>query len=115
MKSFIAVLAIAFLVGCTQPAPPPVVDTTPAVDEVKWEKSMVRLPVLGPKLGEDGKPLLDKEGKPTAVFSYAPTKVDMKTGEIRLLLPGDPLNAAHAVPAAAPAAPAAEAPKAEKK
>ena len=114
MKSFIAVLAIAFLVGCTQPAPAPVVDATPVVDEVKWEKSMVRLPVLGPKLDKDGKPVLDKEGKPTAVFSYAPTKVDMKTGEIRLLLPGDPLNAAPAVPAA-PAAPTAEASKAEKK
>jgi hypothetical protein len=58
--------------------------------------------------------LLDKEGKPTAVFSYAPTKVRMDTGEIRLLLPGDPLNAAPAVPAA-PATPAAEAPKPEKK
>ena len=111
MKALIAVLAIAFLVGCTQPAPPPIVDAAPVVEAVQWEKSMVRLPVLGPKLGEDGKPLLDKEGKPTAVFSYAPTKVDMKTGEIRLLLPGDPLNAAPAVPAAAPAAPAAEAPK----
>lgn len=111
MKTLIAVLAIAFVVGCTQPAPAPVVDATPVVDEVKWEKSMVRLPVLGPKLGEDGKPVLDKDGKPTAVFSYAPTKVDMKTGEIRLLLPGDPLNVAPA----APAAPAEEAPKPEKK
>ena len=111
MKTFIAVLAIAFLAGCTQPAPAPVVDAKPVVDEVKWEKSMVRLPVLGPKLGEDGKPVLDKDGKPTAVFSYAPTKVRMDTGEIRLLLPSDPLNAAPAVPAPAPAAPAAEAPK----
>ena len=113
MKTFIAVLAIAFLVGCTQPAPAPVVDAAPVVEAVQWEKSMVRWPVLGPKLGEDGKPLLDKEGKPTAVFSYAPTKVRMDTGEIRLLLPSDPLNAAPAVQAAAPATPAAEAPKAK--
>ena len=113
MRALIAVLAITFLVGCTQPAPAPVVDATPVVDEVKWEKSMVRLPVLGPKLDKDGKPVLDKDGKPTAVFSYAPTKVRMDTGEIRLLLPGDPLNAAPAVPASAPATPAAEAPKAK--
>jgi len=94
MKTITAILAIVALAltftGCATMAPQP---TAP---EPVWEKSMVRLPVLGPKLDAEGKVVLDKEGKPQAAFSYHPTKVDLKTGEVRLLLKDDPLNAAPA-------------------
>lgn len=82
----IAILAITFT-GCATMTPPP------EVPEPQWEKSMVRFPVLGPKLDADGKVVLDKDGKPTATLSYVPTKVDMKTGRVWLLLPDDSLNA----------------------
>ena len=83
----IAILAIAIMaltfIGCATTAPQPA--------EPQWVKSTAYIDILGAKTGEDGNAIKDKDGRLIPEWKKHPTKLNPETGEIRLLLKGDPL------------------------